>query len=72
MMVLVIHVNLDPPGITFFGDAAYIVDSGNHRILKLTPGSFQGPRRCSAESGGRILRLEPGQEEAAVFFGEET
>eukprot|EP00439_Symbiodinium_sp_Y106_P064173 s95_g10.t1 len=31
-----------PSSITFFDGAAYIVDSGNHRILKVTPGSSQG------------------------------
>ncbi|CAE7328911.1 pknD [Symbiodinium sp. CCMP2592] len=31
-----------PSGITFFDGAAYIVDSGNHRVLQVTPGSSQG------------------------------
>ncbi|CAE7550270.1 pknD [Symbiodinium microadriaticum] len=53
-----------PSSITFFGDAAYIVDSGNHRILKLTPGSFQG----SLFFGGHGSSLEQLNDPSSITF----
>ncbi|OLP98768.1 hypothetical protein AK812_SmicGene18784 [Symbiodinium microadriaticum] len=71
-------------GITFFGDAAYIVDSGNHRILKLTPGHgssleqlndpssitfYRGYAYIVDRGNHRVLEVKPGDTGGYIFFG---